>query len=997
MTAVGEEMHREHAASWVIGGAEHHGARAVAEQDGRVPAAGRLVEPARVHLGADQEDAAVGAGADPGVGHGETVQEAAALVPHVDRGDVADAQLALQEYAVAGLEMVGGAGAVDDAVEIAGLEAGLGQGLAGGLARQRDAGLAVRHPVARLDAAALRDPLIRRVHEPGQVVMGDEPGRDVKAGGDELGARHQDLSRYPLRATGERGRFRPRVAKARDAHGPDGHTAAVRRRAGSETSSGCAEAGARPSQAVGSGLRAPSDVRGGDGAQRAVRLERAHRRGRERDARVARVRRSREGNHHTSGLLTIMRHRFVLLGILPLAPSLFPLPVVAQKRAITFDDYIALKSVGDPQLSPDGKWVAYTVTEQPLKDNRGTTRIWLADVATGQSRELTAGPGSDRQPRWAPDGKTLAFVSTRQNGAQLWVLPLAGGEARRVTSLPDGVFDPVWLPDGKALLVTSDIKWPAAQEIDRRAGDYPTEARLWTGLFYRHWDDWRVGKRQHVFRVGLAGDGAKDLTPVDHDVPTIATGGDGDVAVAPDGREIAVAMHLDSTVADNTNVDIVLLDPAGSGTRPLTTSRGADNTPRYSPDGKWLTYLSLERPGFEADRQRLMVLRRKNGRTESGAPTEVTFGWTLSVGSYAWCADSKCIYAVVEERGRENIHRIDLPSFRHSVAVGGGGGGGGVNTNVRVTPDGREVVYLHQSNTQPAEVWASGRQLTHHNDQAVAALDLKPLQPFGFVGAPGDPVFGWLLKPPGFDPAKRYPLAYLVHGGPQSAWADDWHPRWNYQMLASRGYVVAAVNFHGSTGYGQKFTDAISQHWGDYPFEDLMKGLDVVARLPYVDSTRMGAAGASYGGYMVYWIAGHTNRFKVLVDHDGVFNAASMYGTTEELWFVEWEFGGTVYALKDSLTVANRALYEKWSPLNFAQNWRTPMLVVHSQLDYRVDLSEGYQAFTALKKMGVPAKFLYFPDEGHWVLKPRNRRVWWSTVLDWLDQYLQPPAATGAR
>jgi dipeptidyl aminopeptidase/acylaminoacyl peptidase len=270
----------------------------------------------------------------------------------------------------------------------------------------------------------------------------------------------------------------------------------------------------------------------------------------------------------------------------------------------------------------------------------------------------------------------------------------------------------------------------------------------------------------------------------------------------------------------------------------------------------------------------------------------------------------------------------------------------------------------------------------------VAALDVRPLESFGFVGALGDSVFGWLLKPPGFDPAKKYPLVYLIHGGPQGAWHDEWHSRWNYQMFASRGYVVAAVNFHGSTGYGQKFTDAISQHWGDYPFEDLMKGLDVVARLPYVDSTRMGAAGASYGGYMVYWLAGHTNRFKVLVDHDGVFNPASMYGTTEELWFVEWEFGGSMYA--------NRALYEKWSPLAFASSWRTPMLIVHSQLDYRVDLSEGYQAFTALRKLGVPAKFLYFPDEGHWVGRPRNRRIWWGTVLDWLDQHLKAPGVVGA-
>jgi len=666
-------------------------------------------------------------------------------------------------------------------------------------------------------------------------------------------------------------------------------------------------------------------------------------------------------------------------------------PVVAQKRAITFDDFIAMKAVGDPQLSPDGKWVAYAVTEYSLKENRGTGRIWLAELETGQTRRVTEGPGSDRQPRWSPDGTTLAFVSTRQNGPQLWVLPIAGGEARRVTNLGDGVSDPVWLPDGKGLLVTSDIKWPADQEIDRRNGDYPTDARIWTDLLWRHWDDWRAGKRQHLFLVTLAGNAAKDITPFDHDVPTIATSGDGDLAVSPDGKEVAFAMHGDSTVADNTNVDIYLASPDGSGMHVLTPGRGADNTPRYSPDGRWLAYLSLERPGFEADRVRLMLVGRSDpkglpdgrGRTV-GPNVEATKSWTLSVGSYTWCPDSKCVYAVVEERGRDNVYRIDVPSFRRSVVVGNSG----VNTNPSLTPDGKTVVYLHQSNTQPAEVWASGRQLTHHTDSSVAALDLKPLEPYGFVGALGDSVFGWILKPPGFDPARRYPLVYLVHGGPQGAWDDNWHARWNYQMFAARGYVVAAVNFHGSTGYGQKFTDAISQHWGDYPFEDVMKGLDVVARLPYVDSTRMGAAGASYGGYMIYWIAGHTDRFKVLVDHDGVFDPVSMAGTTEELWFVDWEFGGTPYA--------NRALYEKWSPLNLVQSWKTPMLIVHSQLDYRVDLSEGYQAFTALKVRGVPAKFLYFPDEGHWVLKPRNRRLWWSTVLDWLDQYLKP-TGTGAR
>jgi dipeptidyl aminopeptidase/acylaminoacyl peptidase len=666
-----------------------------------------------------------------------------------------------------------------------------------------------------------------------------------------------------------------------------------------------------------------------------------------------------------------------LIGALTLPASLVPRPGTAQKRAITFVDYLALPNVGGPELSPDGKSIVYTVTTYSLSDNRGTSRVWLANVATGQTRPLTQGPGSDRQPRWSPDGGSVAFVSTRQGGAQLWVLPLAGGEARQVTSLADGVSDPVWLPDGTGLLVTSDIKWPAEQEIDRRNGEYPTAARLWTDLFYRHWDDWRAGKRQHLFSVSLADGHARDLTLLDRDVPTIATSGDGDVSVAPDGREIAVAIHADP-VADSTNVDVYVLRPDGSGLHAITSGHGADNTPRYSPDGRWIAYLSLERPGFEADRGRLMLLRRKDGRTEGGSPTDATSGWTLSVGSYTWCPNSQCMYAAVEERGRENIYRIDVPSFRKSAVVSGSG----VNTTVTVAPDGNAIAYLHQSNTEPAEVWFSGRRLSHHADSGIAALDLHPLESFSFIGALGDSVDGWVLKPPGFDAAKKYPLIYLIHGGPQGAWDDDWHARWNYQMFASRGYVVAAVNFHGSTGYGQKFTDAISHHWGDYPYEDLMKGLAVLARLPYVDSTRMGAAGASYGGYMIYWLAGHTDRFKVLVAHDGVFNAASMYGSTEELWFVEWEFGGTPYG--------NRALYETWSPLNSVQHWKTPMLIVHSQLDYRVDLSEGYQAFTALRTMGVPAKFLYFPDEGHWVLRPRNRRLWWGTVLDWLDQYLRP-------
>jgi dipeptidyl aminopeptidase/acylaminoacyl peptidase len=659
------------------------------------------------------------------------------------------------------------------------------------------------------------------------------------------------------------------------------------------------------------------------------------------------------------------------LGTLALL-TLVATPLAAQQRAITVEDFIGLPVVSDPQPSPNGRWVAYTVTSASLKDNRNTSRIWLADVTRGDSRPLSQGPASDWSPRWSPDGRWLAFLSSRQDGPQIFLLSMEGGEARRVTDLADGVGEFQWKPDGEGFLGVVDVQWPAEQEIDRRNGAFPTDARVWTELFWRHWNEWRVGRRQHVFAVDLATGRATDLTPVDHDVPTIATAGAGDVAIAPDGKEIAVAMHGDSIVATNTNVDIYVMGPAGGAMRNVTeASKGADNTPRYSPDGKWLSYLSMERPGFEADRQRLMLQPRGEG---AGATVEATAGWTLSVAAYEWCPDARCVYAVVDERGGVNLYRIEIPSFKRTLAARGG-----VNTSPAI--GGRALVYLHQSNTHPAEVWVNGKPLTHQADAGIAALDLRPLEEFGFVGALGDSVFGWLLKPPGFDASKRYPLIYLVHGGPQGAWEDDWHSRWNYQMFASRGYVVAAVNFHGSTGYGQRFTDAISRHWGDYPLEDEMQGLDAMARLPYVDSTRMCAAGASYGGYMIYWLAGHTDRFKCLVDHDGVFNPVSMYGTTEELWFVTWEFGGTPYD--------NRTVYEQWSPLNFVTHWKTPMLIVHSQHDYRVDLSEGYQAFTALRTMGVPAKFLYFPDEYHFVTKPRNRRLWWGVVLDWIDQYLK--------
>jgi dipeptidyl aminopeptidase/acylaminoacyl peptidase len=449
------------------------------------------------------------------------------------------------------------------------------------------------------------------------------------------------------------------------------------------------------------------------------------------------------------------------------------------------------------------------------------------------------------------------------------------------------------------------------------------------------------------------------------------------------GTELAIVFNPDSNVATSTNNDVYVVGPDGSGRQAITNNPANDNSPAYSPNSRYIAYLAMAIPGFEADRQQIWLYERATGRRSALASD-----WDASVGTIVWTNDSRSIIAEVEEKGEHVLYRVDVPGGQRTRLVSGG-----LNSNLAIPRQADLLVFLRQSANHPAEVYLSNldggdlRQLTHVNDEAVDKLALTSLETFWFTGAMGDSIHGWLMKPPGFDSRKRYPVAYLIHGGPQSSWVNNWHARWNYAMFAARGYVVAAVNFHGSTGYGQSFTNSISRHWGDYPFDDLMKGADYVASLPYVDSTRMSALGASYGGYMIYWMAGHTNRFRTLVAHDGIYNNVSMAGSTEELWFPLHEFGGSQFSQ------AARATMEKWSPANYISNWVTPMLIVHSQQDFRVDPSEGMQAFTALRLRGIPGKFLYFPDEGHWVLKPRNRRLWWGTVLDWMDQYLKAPEA----
>jgi dipeptidyl aminopeptidase/acylaminoacyl peptidase len=655
-------------------------------------------------------------------------------------------------------------------------------------------------------------------------------------------------------------------------------------------------------------------------------------------------------------------------------------PVNAQERKpLTVSDLLSVGVVADPQISPDGKYVAFTVSTPSLEENRNVSRVRIVAADGGLVREVPAPKGSDRAPRWSPDG-TLHVISTRGGTAQIWRVPADSAPAQ-LTDLASGVEDFWWGPDPGTLLFIADVKWPAAQELDGRQREFPTDAKLWDGLFYRHWDEWRAGTRKHVFRYDVASRAVTDLTPLDRDVPTLALGGH-DVAISPDGRRVAVVFNPDSVVAKSTNNDVFVIEFEASNPapRPLTRSAAYDLSPAWSPDGRRLAYLAMEVPGFEADRQQVIVYD-----PAAGTRVSLTPDWPLSIGTFAWAPDGRSIIAQVEERGEISLYRIEVATRRRTRIVHGG-----MNTNPVVAARGGYFVYLRQSATAPPEVWrakldgGNARPLTRVNAELLARLDLPPLRPFGFVGAQGDSVFGWTVMPPGFDSTRRYALVYLIHGGPQSAWIDQWHQRWNYHLFASRGYVVAAVNFHGSTGYGQEFTNSISRNWGSLPYEDLMKGLDELVRLPYVDPEKLGAAGASYGGYMIFWLAGQTDRFRTLVAHDGVFNPISMFGTTEELWFPTYEFGGT------PLDPEARALMERWSPANHTAKWSTPMLVVHGQQDFRVDVSEGYQAFTALQLRNVPSKFLYFPDEGHWVLKPRNRQLWWGTVLDWLDTYLNP-------
>jgi dipeptidyl aminopeptidase/acylaminoacyl peptidase len=763
----------------------------------------------------------------------------------------------------------------------------------------------------------------------------------------------------------------------------------------------------------------------------------------------------------------------------------------AQQAAspFTINDLLKVRRVGDPQVSPDGKWVAYTIGDVNKEANRTLTQIYLLPIGGGEPKQLTTGDKSSNTPRWSPDGKMLAFISSREGGAQIWTLEVATGALKKVTGISTGAGDPVWSPDGKMLAFVSDVYPECADDEcnrkrDEQAGGSKVTAKVIDRLLFRHWNAWKDGKRTHVFVVPSAGGTARDMTPGDFDAPPFSLGGPSDYAFSPDSKELAFARNTDKVEATSTNSDIFvvaipndlssLASSADVGTplinsapddsttktwmirngevweartfnnhpvvarvvrvtsgvkragkiylksgevkeidqndiedamrstassllnhaKPLPSlaasepqritgdNKGYDLSPQYSPDGRYIAFRSQATAGFEADRWRLMIYDRQTKQTR-----ELTTGFDLQVDEFAFSPDSKMVYFIAGERGRSPVY---------AVATGGGVIkkviADGSNGDVKITPDGKTFVFTRASMTMAPEIFRANSdgsgvtQLTKTNEAFLSSFKLRPAEDIEWEGAAGAKIQGWLIKPANFTPDKKYPLLVLIHGGPQSVFSDAWSNRWNSQVFANAGYVVLMPNPRGSIGFGQQFVNDISGDWGGKAYTDIMNGVAHVAAMPFVDRERIGAAGASYGGYMINWIEGHNDdprfKFKVLVSHDGVFNLTSMYGATEELWFTDWEFKGTPWT--------NPEMYERWSPHKFVKNFKTPMLVIHGELDYRVPVGEGLQLFTALQLQGVPSKLLYFPDEGHWVLKPQNSELWYNTVIGWVNQYLKP-------
>jgi dipeptidyl aminopeptidase/acylaminoacyl peptidase len=666
---------------------------------------------------------------------------------------------------------------------------------------------------------------------------------------------------------------------------------------------------------------------------------------------------------------------------------------VSGQTAFTVNELLNLKRVNDPQLSPDGRIVAFSVGIVDKSANRVVNQIYRVNIDGSDLKQLTSGTGSSSTPRWSPDGKRIAFTT----GGQIWTMKPDGSDREQVTKIYTGAGNPVWSPDGKWIAFNSDV-YPECQSEDcNKAEDARVEgskvqAKVTERLLYRHWVEWRDRKRTHVFVISSNGGVASDLTPGDFDSPPYAASTGVDYAFSPDSKEIAVLKNPDPVEATSTNSDIIVASLFDKTQKNITAAnKGYDAAPIYTRDGRYILYRSQATATFESDRWRIMRYNRQTGGT-----VELTRRYNDYADEMTLSADGKTIFFTSGVRGRSPIYSVPVdPDLRNRQArfvrrVAQPG----FASNLSVTPDGRTFVFAKSSVATPTEIYrvnADGTgltALTHFNDQALTSYGLQKAEDVEWTGALSRKIHGFLLKPANWGSLrKNIPLIVLIHGGPQGAWNDNWGYRWNPQVFANAGYAVFMPNPRGSTGYGQQFVNDISGDWGGKAYTDIMNGVASVLKAnPWIDSNRVGAAGASYGGYMVDWILGHNNdprfKFKALVSHAGVYNLESMAGATEEIWFVNWEFKGMPWE--------NLAMYAKWSPSKFVRNFNTPTLVTAGELDYRVPVDQSLQLYTALQLRKVPSKLVVFPDEGHWILKPQNSEFWYRNVLDWFGKHLNP-------
>lgn len=662
-------------------------------------------------------------------------------------------------------------------------------------------------------------------------------------------------------------------------------------------------------------------------------------------------------------------------------------------RPMTIQDLLLAIRVSDPQLSPDGRTVAFVRTTTDTAAGRRNADIWIAP-ATGDSAAagtaLLAGEKTEHSPRWSPDGKTMAFISTRDGDPQVYLADIAAAGAtniRRITNVSGGVQPPlVFSPDGSLVAFVADVypecRDDACNRARREAADKdPVKVHVLTRLLFRHWDEWREGIRHHVFVAPTAGSAAgvaRDLTPGDFDSPP-GQQEDAAITFSPDSRSVAFVSNREGNDRESwtTNNDVWQVPVAGGAATKLTPNPAADVEPTFTPDGRSLIVRAQRRPGFEADRWYLDVydLASRAKRTLFETPD-------LSVGEFTLSPDGQVVFFTASSDGLDNLYRVPLAGGTPQLVAKGGAISG-------VSASASALVFSKSSMTMPAEIFrtpiAGGtpQPVTQSNGDWLKATSMSAPESATVRGAGGTPVQYWIVKPPNFDTSKKYPIVFMIHGGPQGHWGDGWSSRWNPTLWAAQGWVVVAPNPRGSTGFGQKFVDEITQDWGGKAMADLNAVFDAAIALPYVDATRQGIAGASYGGYAVNWIIAHSNRFKAAVSHDGVFNLDSMALSTEELWFTEWEAGGPPWS------AAARENVAKWSPHLWVEQIKTPTLVITNELDYRVPVDQGLQLFTALRRTGVPSRALVFPDEGHWVLKPLNSKRWHDEVFDWLARYLK--------